>query len=132
MPEDTNLDKARRYLQAIEKGNAAYVLSLLSPEAYIDQLPNKIYPQGSRARVFQIPEAFEKGRQIFAHQTYQILNDVTNGNTVVLEVVWTGKLAIAFGTLSAGAEMRANSAMFIEFRDGKIVAQRNYDCFEPW
>lgn len=60
MPEDTNLDKARRYLQAIEKGNAAYVLSLLSPEAYIDQLPNKIYPQGSRARVFQIPEAFEK------------------------------------------------------------------------
>jgi hypothetical protein len=60
MPEDTNLDKARRYPQAIEKGNAAYVLSLRSPEAYIDQLPNKIYPQGSRARVFQIPEAFEK------------------------------------------------------------------------
>jgi hypothetical protein len=55
MPEDTDLDKARRYLQAIEKGDAAYVLSLFSPEAYIDQLPNKIYPQGSRARVSQIP-----------------------------------------------------------------------------
>jgi len=28
--------------------------------------------------------------------------------------------------------MHANSAMFIEFRDSKIVAQRNYNCFEPW
>jgi ketosteroid isomerase-like protein len=33
---------------------------------------------------------------------------------------------------ASGAEMRAHSAMFIEFRVGKIVAQRNYDWFEPW
>jgi ketosteroid isomerase-like protein len=50
-----------------------------------------------------------------------------NGNTVALEVVWTGELAIPFGTLTAGSELRAHSAMFMEFRDGKIVAQRNYD-----
>jgi ketosteroid isomerase-like protein len=31
-----------------------------------------------------------------------------------------------------GDVMRAHFATFIEFRDGKIVAQRNYDCFEPW
>jgi ketosteroid isomerase-like protein len=29
-------------------------------------------------------------------------------------------------------EMRARFAAFIEFRDGRIVRQRNYDCFEPW
>jgi hypothetical protein len=23
-------------------------------------------------------------------------------------------------------------AGFLEFRDGRIVRQRNYDCFEPW
>jgi ketosteroid isomerase-like protein len=37
-----------------------------------------------------------------------------------------------FWNALAGAEMRAHSAMFIEFRDGKIVAQRNYDRFQPW
>jgi len=133
MPDSlTNLDKVRRYLKAIEDGDAAYVLSLFSPDAYVEQLPNKIYPQGIRTSVSQIPEAFEKGRKIFSRQTYQIKNEAMNGNTVALEVVWTAKLAIPFGSVTAGSELRAHSAMFIEFRDGKIVAQRNYDCFGPW
>jgi len=28
--------------------------------------------------------------------------------------------------------MRARFAVFLDFRDGKITRQRNYDCFEPW
>lgn len=51
---------------------------------------------------------------------------------VALEVLWTGTLAVAFGTIPESGQMRAHFAMFLEFRDGKIVAQRNYDCFEPW
>jgi len=38
----------------------------------------------------------------------------------------------AFGSLTIGSEMRADSAMFFVFKDGKIVSQRNYDCFHPW
>ena len=134
MPPDspTNVDKARRYLKSIEEGDVNYVMGLFSPDAYLEQMPNRIYPQGIRTGVSQIPEAFEKGRKIFCRQTYEIINEAVNGNLVGLEVLWTGTLAIAFGTLPAGSEMRAHSAMFIEFRDGKIMAQRNYDCFDPW
>jgi hypothetical protein len=28
--------------------------------------------------------------------------------------------------------MRGRFAVFMEFRDGRIVRQRNYDCFKPW
>ena len=28
--------------------------------------------------------------------------------------------------------MRARFGVFIQLRDGKIAAQRNYDCFDPW
>ena len=80
----------------------------------------------------QAAEAFEKGRKIFAGQTYEITNAAVTGNIVALEVLWTGTLAIPFGTLTAGSQMRCHSAMFLEFRNGKIVAQRNYDCFDPW
>jgi ketosteroid isomerase-like protein len=128
----SNLDIAHLYLKAIEDGDASYVISVFSPDASIEQLPNKIYPQGLRATVAHIPESFEKGRKIFARQTYEITNEVVNGNIVALEVLWTGTLAVPFGALSAGQEIRAHSAMFMEFRDSKIVAQRNYDCFDPW
>ena len=57
---------------------------------------------------------------------------VADGDRVSVEVLWTGTLALAFGSLAVGSQMRAHSAMFFQFRDGKIVSQRNYDCFEPW
>jgi hypothetical protein len=33
--------------------------------------------------------------------------------------------------LSSGAGP-ARFAVFMDFRDGRIVRQRNYDCFDPW
>jgi ketosteroid isomerase-like protein len=34
--------------------------------------------------------------------------------------------------MDAGSTVHAWFAMFLQFRDGKIVRQCNYDCFEPW
>ena len=129
---DSNLDLARRYLKAIEDGDATFVISLFTPDAIIEQLPNRIYPNGLRADVSRVAAAFEQGRKLFSRQIYEITNHSTTGNVVALEVLWTGTLAIPFGTLTAGDNMRCHSAMFLEFRDGKIAAQRNYDCFDPW
>ena len=77
-------------------------------------------------------EAFEKGRKLFSGQTYEIKSYVVDGDRVAIEVLWTGTLSVPSASLAAGSEMRAYSAMFFEFRDDKIVSQRNYDCFEPW
>jgi ketosteroid isomerase-like protein len=132
MPTESNLEQARCYLKAIEDGDANRVLALFSPDAIVEQLPNRTYPQGSRASVAQASEAFARGRKIFSRQTYEITNEVAGANVVALEVLWTGTLAIPFGALSAGSQMRCHSAMFLEFRDGKIVSQKNYDCFDPW
>ena len=129
---DSNLDLARRYLKAIEDGDATFVISLFTPDAIIEQLPNRIYPNGLRADASRVAAAFEKGRKLFSRQTYEITNHSTTGNIVALEVLWTGTLSIPFGTLAAGDNMHCHSAMFLEFRDGKIAAQRNYDCFDPW
>ena len=49
-----------------------------------------------------------------------------------LEVLWVGVLKVPVGSLEAGAEMRAHFAVFLEFRDGLIYRQRNYDGFEPF
>lgn len=68
-----------------------------------------------------------------ASQTFEILNMVASGDTVVVESNWTGTVAVSIGeTTPAGSVMRARFAQFFVFRDAKIVQQRNYDCFYPW
>jgi hypothetical protein len=49
-----------------------------------------------------------------------------------MELLWTGTLDIALGPLPIGADIRAHFAVFLEFRDGRIIGQRNYGCYEPW
>jgi len=127
-----HLNTVRRYLKTIEDGTFADIADLFTPDMVTEQLPNRVYPQGLRGSVSQMVEGFERGRKLLSHQTYEIKNALVIDNAVAVEVLWTGTLALSFGNLSAGSRMRAHSAMFFEFRDGKIVSQRNYDCFEPW
>ncbi|HKW17508.1 MAG TPA: nuclear transport factor 2 family protein [Terriglobales bacterium] len=128
----TNLQKVEHYLKSIEKGDFAYIVNLFSPDAVLEQLPNRIYPNGIRSGVSRMAEAFEKGRKLLSSQSYEIKSCIVDGDELSIEVLWTGTLAIPFGSLAVGSQMRAHSAMFFQFKDGKIVSQRNYDCFEPW
>ena len=42
-----------------------------------------------------------------------------------------GILAVSVMSLPAGSQMKAFVAMFLTLRDGKIISQRNYDCYPP-
>jgi ketosteroid isomerase-like protein len=128
----TNLEKVARYLRSIENGDFAYIADLFSPDSVVEQLPNRIYPNGIKSGVSSMAEAFEKGRKLLSSQSYELKSCVADGDKLSVEVLWTGTLAAAFGSLAPGSRMRAHSAMFFQFKDGKIVSQRNYDCFEPW
>lgn len=128
----TNLETVQFYLKSIERGDFGDIADLFSPDAVIEQLPNRIYPNGLKSDVSRMAEAFEKGRKLLSSQSYEIKNFVADGDRLSIEVRWTGTLAMPFGDLAIGYQMRAYSAMFFQFHEGKIVNQRNYDCFEPW
>jgi len=127
-----NLATVRRYLKTIEDGAFDSIAELFTSDMTMEQLPNRIYPNGIRGNVSQMAEGFAKGRKLLSSQTYEIKNSVVLEDRVAVEVLWTGTLALSFGSLSTGSQMRAHSAMFFQFKDGKISSQRNYDCFEPW
>jgi len=73
-----------------------------------------------------------KGKQVIRAQKFDILNCVVDGDNVALEVFWTGLLATSVEGLPPNSELRAHVSIFLEFRDGKICRQHNYDCFDPW
>jgi ketosteroid isomerase-like protein len=133
MSADRNLDTARRYLVALEQGVVgADLAAFFDPEVVQEEFPNRLVASGARRDLNALLDGAVRGQQVLSAQTYAIQNALASGDQVSLEVLWTGTLAIALGSLPVGGIMRAHFAVFLEFRAGKIVAQRNYDCFEPW
>ncbi len=128
----SNLEIARRYLEAIGHGEPEGNLTFFAADVIQEEFPNRLMPHGAIRDLAALRQAAERGRKVMSAQTYEILNAIASGDQVALEVQWTGTLAVAFGALPVGGRMRARFAIFLEFRDGKIVRQRNYDCFDPW
>jgi ketosteroid isomerase-like protein len=130
---NANLQLAREYLQALERGDVGESLRRFFTDDFVqEEYPNALNPQGQRSDLASALERSVRGKQTLRGQRYEIINAVADGDHVALEAMWTGLLAVPVGTLAAGAEMRAHFGVFLDFRGGKIARQRNYDSFDPW
>jgi len=120
------------YLRAIEEGATGDRLaSFFTADAILEEFPNRLRPHGARSDVEQAKAGAARGQEILAWQRYEVLNSVVQGDWVALEVRWTAELKRSVPGLPEGG-MKARFGVFIQLRDGKIAAQRNYDCFDPW
>ena len=127
---ETNVAVARAYLDDIAvRGDVA---RHLDAGVVYEEMPNRIKPAGARADRATMLTNLERCRRHLASERYLVHSAVGDGERVVLEVEWTGVLAVPVGNLQPGATMRTRTAMFLSFREGKIVHQRNYYCFDPF
>jgi hypothetical protein len=124
---------AINYLKTIEAdASVAELLTYYSETVEQIEYPNRLIPQGAHRNLNDLKEGFLRGKKLITSQTYDIQKSYVVGNTVILETIWTAKLAIPLGKIAAGDEIKAYFAQFIEFENGKIIRQRTYDCFEPF
>lgn len=131
--ESANLATIRSYLKALEAGAVGEDLArFFTSDAVQIELPNKINPAGGQSDLPALLQRAEQGQKLLLRQSYEVRSEVAQDERVAVEAIWTGVLALPFGSLAAGASMRAHFAMFFELRTGRINLQRNYDCFEPW
>ncbi len=130
---ETNLERARAYLRAIEsRVDEEELASFFAPDVVVEQFPNRLVPKQVKSSLADVKRESERGKESVARQSYVVRNAVASGDWVALQVDWEGVLALPVAGLEAGSIMRAYFAMFLHFRDGKIVHQSNYDCFELW
>jgi ketosteroid isomerase-like protein len=128
---DGNLEIARRYLEALEQRETGAALSrFFAPDVVLEEFPNRLTPVVKTRDLAAALEAAERGKKVMSRQKYKIKQAIAEGDRVALEVAWVGTLAVPFGSIPAGGQMKAFFAVFLEFREGKIIRQRNYDCFE--
>jgi ketosteroid isomerase-like protein len=133
MTEGPNVTLVREYLAAISSGATGDAMKRFYDPAFEQtEFPNALNPKGQKSDLADTLSRAEKGKKLLSAQTYDIRTAVASGDTVALEVDWTGTLAIPALGLPGGGQMKAHFAVFIEVRDGKIFRQRNYDCFEAW
>ncbi len=130
-----NVELAREYLCAVESmGPPESVSRFYAPEIEFHEFPNRIAPNGRVRRRADLQAAYGQGQKLLSSHRYDVRRVVENGDEIAVELEWTGVLAVpvAAMNLPAGHQMKAFVAMFLTFRDGKIVSQRNYDCYPPF
>ena len=131
LQQHPNIDTAVRYHQAVAGFAVGQELAeFFHPDATHHELPNTLFPDGSVRDLAGLCAAAEAGRATLSAQSFEVISILAAGDHVALEAIWTGTLAVQLGSLPAGHALRAHIAAFLEFRDGKIIAQRNYDCYE--
>jgi len=129
----SNVSRVHEYLQAVASmGPYETVADFYTADVTIQVFPNRIAPHGRVRRLSDARVAYERGREILKSQTYQVKRILEAGDELAVELEWTGILAVPVMSLPTGSEMKAFVAMFLTFRDGKIAAQRNYDCYPPY
>ena len=127
----TNLERAKAYLRAIEKGEDTAGV-FFTPDVVQREFPNRLVPNGATRDLAALREAGERGKRVVSSQRFELVNALEQGDEVALEVIWTATLAVPVGSLPAGGTMRAHFGVFLTFREGLIASQRNYDCFDPF
>jgi ketosteroid isomerase-like protein len=128
-----NLEIATRYLARLSSGAGPEELEqFFAPDVVQEEFPNRLLPSGATRDLAAMKLGRARGQALLEAEHFDLVNAVASGEHVAVEVVWTGTVRDAAGPFTAGQRLRARFALFMEFRDGRIVRQRNYDCFDPW
>jgi len=130
--EAANLAAARRYIELIEQFAQPHEFEgVLHPNIQHEEYPNLLMKNGSKRDYATMVAGPQQGRKILSDNHYEIKNAFAAGDWVTLEIVWTGTLAIPLGGMPAGAELKAHIATILQFQDGLIITQHQYDCYDP-
>jgi len=128
---NNNLELAIRFIEVIGEGKSGKELNEFYDESALQiEYPNLLTKRIIERNLSEIKDASISGKKVISNQKYEIVKSFSIEDTVIIEAIWSGKLSIPLGKLNAGDELKAYFAQFFEFKDNKIVKQRNYDCFE--
>lgn len=105
---------------------------VLHPQISHEEYPNLLMRNGSKRDFATMSVGPQQGRKILASNQFEIINAFASGEWVTLEIVWRGVLAIPLGNTPAGTELKAHIATILQFQDGLIITQHQYDCYEPF
>ncbi|KQX39974.1 hypothetical protein ASD04_04815 [Devosia sp. Root436] len=121
-------------MDAVTRFDVGAVASLLHPDMQFHELPNRIRPAGGVDDLSAMMEGLRRAGEgkVLSGQRYVFDDVIAVGDRVVVEARWEGDLVIPVGRLLPGDVMVAHICMVFRLKDGRIIEQRNYDCYEDF
>ena len=105
--------------------------SFLHAEITWQEMPNRFAPAGRTSGYNEILATWKKGREFLPRQKYIVRRLIVSGETAVLEFSWQGVTSKPLAGLPAGTELSGQIASILQFRDGKLISQTDYPCYDP-
>jgi ketosteroid isomerase-like protein len=130
----TKLEVVKNYLSLLEDFSTepSKYVHVLHPEIEQTEYPNLITPKTKVRNVQMLLEGMAAGKQLLRSQSYEIQNTIESTDHLVVEVIWKGTVNKDLGPFKESQVLVATFCVVMEFKDGLIYRQRNYDCFEPF
>ncbi len=129
----SHVDTARRYLQALERGAPfAELAEYLHAEVRQIEYPNRLVPAGASRSFADLAASRARGLTVVRDERYEIRQLIAEGDAVAVRLSWSATPNVPIGKTPPGGSMSAEFAIFLRFRDDKIVEQHNYDCFREF
>ena len=89
-----NLETARRYLHALERGETGAALAdFFAPDVVFEAFPNRLRSLGETLNLASALENVERGKKAMSHQKYKIKKEIAGLDQVALEVEWVGNVS---------------------------------------
>jgi ketosteroid isomerase-like protein len=122
----------RRLYQAISDGvQGDDLVAFFHPDAEQIEYPSVMRPNGHRRSLEEMRAGAELGATMIQDQHYDVHNVVVDGDRVAVQLTWSATAAIDLGPIRAGTRLVSHVAAFYDFRDGLVLRQSSYDCYEP-
>jgi ketosteroid isomerase-like protein len=109
----------------------ARLAAFFHPDAEQVEYPSLLRPAGHRRPLDEMLAGAAQGATLVRDQAFDVHHVVEQGDHAAVQLTWTATLAADAGRLTAGTTLVSHVAAFYEFRDGLVLRQSSYDCYEP-
>jgi ketosteroid isomerase-like protein len=124
----------RRYYGVVAdlSSDADDLQPLLAHDLRVTEHPNAISPSGGVRNREATIQGFLAGKNLLREQSFDVHEIVVAGDRAAVRLTWHGVVGIDAGPFVAGPELVAEIASFLTVRDGQVVEQETFDCYQPF
>jgi ketosteroid isomerase-like protein len=129
MSHEAHLHQLYAAVSADAKGDE--LAAFFRPEAEQVEYPSLLRPRGHRRGLDEMLDGAVLGAQLIKDQHYDVHTVIENGDQVAVQLTWTATTTADAGALPAETQLVSHVAAFYVFRDGLVLRQSSYDCYQP-